>query len=140
MLRAVRLPSRLTAAFMTYPFGAARTELEQAFALPSVPSAAELVPASRLQSTTALRCTAQSHVRSATIIVQHVHGSGRTDLEQRVGDEREEAAVHVAQRAGGAVVSSTLFTQEGTQRGHDDITARVRSHLPSCMAHHQVEE
>ena len=36
---------------MTYPFGAARTELEKAFALPSVPSAAELVPASRLQST-----------------------------------------------------------------------------------------
>ena len=51
MLRAVRLPFRLTAAFMTYPFGAARTELEKAFALPSVPSAAELVPASRLQST-----------------------------------------------------------------------------------------
>ena len=47
MLRAVRLPFRLTAAFMTYPFGAARTELEKAFALPSVPSAAELEPASR---------------------------------------------------------------------------------------------
>ena len=47
MLRAVRLPSRLTAAFMTYPFGAARTELEKAFALPSVQPAAELETASR---------------------------------------------------------------------------------------------
>ena len=47
MLRAVRLPFRLTAAFMTYPFGAARTELEKAFALPSVLPAAELEPASR---------------------------------------------------------------------------------------------
>ena len=32
---------------MTYPFGAARTALEKAFALPSVPPAAELEPASR---------------------------------------------------------------------------------------------
>ena len=47
MLRAVHLPFRLTAAFMTYPFGAARTKLEKAFALPSVPPAAELEPASR---------------------------------------------------------------------------------------------
>ena len=47
MLRAVRLPFRLTAAFMTYPFGAARTELEKAFALPSVPPVAELETASR---------------------------------------------------------------------------------------------
>ena len=50
MLRAVRLPFRLTAAFMTYPFGAARTELEKAFALPSVPPAAELEPASRARA------------------------------------------------------------------------------------------
>ncbi len=35
------------AAFMTYPFGAARTELEKAFALPSVPPASELEQASR---------------------------------------------------------------------------------------------
>ncbi|WP_186988456.1 MULTISPECIES: hypothetical protein [unclassified Synechococcus] len=34
---------------MTYPFGAARTELEKAFALPSVPPAAELEPASRVR-------------------------------------------------------------------------------------------
>ena len=32
---------------MTYPFGAARTELEKAFALPSVQPAAELETASR---------------------------------------------------------------------------------------------
>ncbi len=32
---------------MTYPFGAARTELEKAFALPSVPPASELEQASR---------------------------------------------------------------------------------------------
>ena len=55
MLRAVRLPFRLTAAFMTYPFGAARTELEKAFALPSVPPAAELEPASNLRLTSDAR-------------------------------------------------------------------------------------
>ena len=37
----------LIAAFMTYPLGAARTELEKAFALPSVPPASELEQASR---------------------------------------------------------------------------------------------
>ena len=37
----------LIAAFMTYPFGAARTELEKAFALPSEPPAPELEQASR---------------------------------------------------------------------------------------------
>lgn len=37
----------LIAAFMTYPFGAARTELEKAFALPSEPPASELEQASR---------------------------------------------------------------------------------------------
>ena len=60
MLRAVRLPFRLTAAFMTYPFGAARTELEKAFALPSVPSAAELEPASSLQLTSNARQLGES--------------------------------------------------------------------------------
>ena len=47
MLRAVRLPFRLTTALVTYPFGAARTELEKAFALPSEPPASELEQASR---------------------------------------------------------------------------------------------
>ena len=42
MLRAVRLPFRLTAEFMTYPFGAAKTELEKAFALPSVQTACDV--------------------------------------------------------------------------------------------------
>ena len=41
----------LIAAFMTYPFGAARTDLEKAFALPSVPPAAELEQAFNPQST-----------------------------------------------------------------------------------------
>ena len=35
------LALRLIAASMTYPFGAARAELEKAFALPSVPPASE---------------------------------------------------------------------------------------------------
>ena len=60
MLRAVRLPFRLTAASMTYPFGAARTDLEKAFALPSVPSAAELEPASSLQLTSDARQLSES--------------------------------------------------------------------------------
>ena len=51
---------RLIAAFMTYPFGAARTELEKAFALPSVPSAAELEPASSLQLTSDARQLSES--------------------------------------------------------------------------------
>ena len=33
---------RFTAVSMTYPFGAARTELEKSFALPSVPPTSEL--------------------------------------------------------------------------------------------------
>ena len=60
MLRVVRLPFRLTAAFMTYPFGAARTELEKAFALPSVSSAAELELASNLQLTSDARELSES--------------------------------------------------------------------------------
>ena len=47
MLRVTSLPFRLAAAFMTYPFGAAKTELEKAFALPSEPSAAEPEPVPR---------------------------------------------------------------------------------------------
>ena len=42
---------RFIPAFMTYPFGAARTDLEKAFALPSVPPAAELEQAFNPQST-----------------------------------------------------------------------------------------
>ena len=45
---------------MTYPFGAARTELEKAFALPSVPSATELEPASSLQLTSDARQLSES--------------------------------------------------------------------------------
>jgi len=47
MLRTGSLALCLIAAFMTYPFGAARTELEKAFALPSEPPASELEQASR---------------------------------------------------------------------------------------------